>query len=124
MLQQAASFLAGTIEDATGRVAHPVRFPDEEAARDGVRYRAVGGIGSHGIDGSAAPNIHFFHVEARSERPFGGRRMADDIVSELGDRCTHVMGRNDWLDVGKIGRDLKRQRTYAHEMTVGIDAEA
>jgi len=124
MLQQAASFLEGAILEATGRAAHPVRFPDEEAARDGVRYRSIAGVGAHVLDGSASPNIHFFQVEARAPEAFGGRRMADDIVSELGDRCTHVLGRSDWLNVGKVGRDLKRQRTYAHEMTVGIDAEA
>ena len=41
-----------------------------------------------------------------------------------GTAAPHVLGRSDWLNVGKVGRDLKRQRTYAHEMTVGIDAEA
>ena len=119
----ASDYLQRAIKQATGHTPYAVRFPNEAHARDGVRWRLVGVPSALGLDGSIPGATHFFEVEARAPEAFGGRRMADDIVAALGEHCTHVIGRHDWLDAGPVGRSLKKQRTYAHTMTVGIDSE-
>ena len=119
----AVEALEASIRRVIGREPYRVRFPGESDAHDGVRYRVIGMSHSNVLDGAATSVVTTFEVECRTPEAYGGRREVDDLLDDLGEHVEFVLSRYDWLDVGKVGRDHKRQRTYSHLATFGLASE-
>lgn len=119
MGQQAASFLESAVLEATGAEARHGRLAGEPA---GVHYRLAAGSGAGAQDGALPATLVFFHVESRSMEAGEARPMADAILTQLGERCRHVLARHDWTE--EAGRpDEERRTVHVHGMTIGLDAE-
>lgn len=109
--------------EARGLPVAAVRFDRNVDGEAAVRYRCIARPGTQTLDGTTPESTCFFEVECRAPEAFGGRRIADDLISDLGDCCTHVLSRQDWQDSGgRASRSQKHQRIFAHTMIVGLEA--